>query len=111
PGPCENASHGPEAGVTEKLLELKPKPRNRAIPFFVAMAACLLLATGAAFLLVHRAMKPTVVATNPPVDTRPLPGRAPTPMELWMASPRGQKRLQKLASQAPRVDPAKAALA
>jgi hypothetical protein len=75
------------------------------------MAACLLLAIGTAFLLVHRAMKPMIVATTPPVHTRPLPGRAPTQMELWMTSPRGQKHLQKLAQQAPHVDSEQAKLA
>src|SRR5437763_14134686 len=48
-GSCENASHGPEARVTEMPLDVKPQKflrQHRAIPFFVAMAACLVLAIG-----------------------------------------------------------------
>lgn len=113
-GPWGDPSHEPDARVTVVPVEVKPQNlsrRRRPIPFFLAMAACLLLAIGAAFLLVHRAMKPTIVATIPPVDINSLPGRAPTPMELWMTSPRGQKRLQTMAQQRPHVDPEKARLA
>jgi hypothetical protein len=125
PSPRYSGERGEERAVAELRISpsraTSPSPlgtgqrermrARRPIPFFVGLAACLLFAIGAAFLLVHRAMKPTTIASKAPVDINSLPGRAPTPMELWMTSPRGQKRLAKLAEQRPRVDPERARLA
>jgi hypothetical protein len=93
-GPCPDLDPRREARVTDRPplpLRSARSVQTRAFKFIAAMAACVILAMGLAWMLVRSITRPDpvpVIASN--LD---LPGRPATPMELWLISPSGQKYL------------------
>src|SRR4051812_40939245 len=76
--PAEKIPHA----AAERSAAADPVPHVTRIPimrFMTAIAACLLLAIGIAWMMVRRASWPGAVTVSK--IERPLPGRAPTPME------------------------------
>ena len=115
-GPCEEFSateaplvsereqHAPEARVTNEGLAAAPIRSQRRIRHFLAIAASIIIVIGIALLITHAMTKPRLTSTAQ--KSMNLPGRAPTPMELWAISPAGQKYFSKLPRPAPPpIDP------
>lgn len=69
-------------------------PSRRPARFLLAMAASVLVAVGGAWLLVQRIIQPSLPGKLALEASQlgPLPGRPPTPYELWIISPHKKKR-------------------
>ena len=100
--PVSSQSPEPEAEITEARNDVIRLP-HRSPWQIAAIAASVLVMIGIASLLGRKPAHPMNIAR---IDESKLPGRAPTPMELWLISPAGQKFLAtKSAPPQPAPDP------
>jgi hypothetical protein len=106
--PVSAPVHGLETRATEDApLILVPRTQSSRFNWRVlALAACMVLSFGVAWMLVQRALKPqtNVVVVTKSVE-KSLPGREPNPYERWVISPAFAKRQASAAKPTSIVDP------